>query len=48
MKDFTIDRCEEGGMTFDEKGDIIFSGKGGKPPQLYRKLRLQDGTYHKR
>ena len=35
MKDFTIDRCEEGGMTFDEKGDIIFSGKPGVTDPKY-------------
>jgi DNA (cytosine-5)-methyltransferase 1 len=35
MKDFTIDRCEEGGMTFNEKGDIIFSGNPGKPDPKY-------------
>lgn len=35
MKDFTINRCEEGGMTFDEKGDIIFSNKGGVPDPKY-------------
>ena len=35
MKDFTIDKCEEGGMTFDKKGDIVFSGKPGKPDPKY-------------
>ena len=35
MKDFTIDMCEEGGMTFDENGDIIFSGIPGKCDQKY-------------
>lgn len=50
MKDFTIDNCEEGGMVFDEKGDIILIGKHGHvddkyilSPKLYNYV-MKSGT----
>lgn len=35
MKDFCIDNCIEGGMTFDSKGDIILSNKVGQVDPKY-------------
>lgn len=35
MKDFTINNCHEGGMTFNNKGDIILDKVPGNPDEKY-------------
>ena len=35
MKDFCINNCEEGGMTFNDTGDIVFNGKPGVVDEKY-------------